>query len=406
MPLNPVVQGMAQASSIYVNQIVYDLRRSGADVTTLSLGEAFFDLPLLDFSKIDIARSFHYSESQGLPELRQRLASYYNTRYGTSIDSNRNLLISAGSKAVIYMALLTMMAPGDEVLVHEPAWLSYPEQARLVRGEPKFIPYDTPVERFHEHMSSRTRALILCNPNNPAGRIYSESEQRTIYEACRSRNICLLVDEAYSDFALDSSFVSMARIVPDLDGVVVVNSISKNLGISGWRIGYAISWPEFIALLLKVNQHIVTCAPTILQMYCAHYFDELIRLTEPQVRQVVEKRGRVAEMLRKADLDFLPGSATFYFFVSIGSFPGTSQEFATKLLLDHAIAVVPGSAYGRSTDRFVRLSIGTESEARIEATLPLIRALAGSNALDSAELAHRLQALSERLAGTRASGPC
>lgn len=388
---------MPEASSIFVNQMVYDLKRLGEDVTTLSLGEAFFDIPRFDFGKLDFAKSHHYSESMGLMDLRLKLAGYHFKRYNTSVDARKELLISAGSKPLIYMAMLTALAAGDEILIHEPSWLSYPEQARLAGAVPKFIPYDEKIEAFAGYFTPRTRMLVICNPNNPAGHVYSRSDLKEIYDLCRSRGVYLLVDEAYSEFAVGDEFVSIAEVVPDKKGIVLVNSLSKNLGISGWRIGYIIAHSEFIAELLKTNQHIITCAPTILQMYCAEYFDQLLEITLPQVRQVVEKRERAASLLAQAGLTGLGGNATFYFFVSIGNFPGSSQDFAMNLLLKDRVGVVPGSAYGQSTDRFVRVSIGTETEPRIAKAFSAIKKMTLLNSFDGEALSDEIAAVKARL---------
>jgi aspartate aminotransferase/aminotransferase len=374
MRLSAAVESIPEALSIYFNQLVYDLKRAGEDIVVLSLGEAFFDIPLFDFHKLDLNKAYHYSDSRGIPELREKIADYYQRYYGASVDPDRELLVSAGSKPIIYMALLCSLDPGDELLIHEPAWLSYQEHARLLGATCCFIPYDSPVEKFEDYFTQRTRVLVINNPNNPAGRLYSREDLERIYTACRSRGIYLLVDEAYSDFVLDDGFVSLAEIAPDKDGVIIVNSLSKNMGMSGWRIGYLISNPTFVDAVLKTNQHIITCAPTILLYYCAHYFDRIIGVTLPQVREVVRKRARVAEMMEQLGLQRLGGGTTFYFFVNIGGFPGTSKEFATKLLFERSIAVVPGSAYGESTDRFIRVSIGSESEERIWEALQIIQA--------------------------------
>ena len=243
--------------------------------------------------------------------------------------------------------------------------------AQLSRARPacargsSLHPIRLPGERLRSPFHGQDQNGDSCNPNNPAGRIYGADELAALYAACRSRGIYLLVDEAYSDFVLDNDFASIARVVPDKDGIVAVNSLSKNMGISGWRIGYAISHPDFIAQLLKLNQHIITCAPTVLLMYCEKYFDRLLSVTLPQVRQVVEKRRRLRVALDETGLKAMAGGATFYFFVSIGNYPGSSTEFALNLLKHRLVAVVPGSAYGESTDRFVRVSIGTESEERV-----------------------------------------
>lgn len=367
------VASLNQAESIYINQIVYDLRRQGCDVTALSLGEAFFDIPMMDFEKLDFSRGYHYSDSQGLPELRSKIADYYHARYNAHVSAADEVLISAGSKAIIYMAMLATLEPGSDVLIHEPAWLSYPEQAKLVGATPRFIPYDTPIELFPSYFGELTKMLVINNPNNPAGRLYTIDELTYIYDQCRSRGIYVLIDEAYSDFVYGDDFHSMAKLFPSKDGIIIVNSLSKNLGISGWRIGYVISDPQVIQHLLKINQHIITCAPTVLQQYCNRYFDEILAITLPQVRDLIEKRNRVAKMLKKLNLPTLPGGATFYFFVSIGDYQGKSNDFALSLLTNYHIAVVPGSAYGSSTDRFIRISIGTESEERIWEALVVIK---------------------------------
>jgi aspartate aminotransferase/aminotransferase len=298
------------------------------------------------------------------------------------MDADKELLISAGSKPIIFMAMQATLNIGDEVLIHEPAWLSYPEQAKLVGAVPKFIPYDCSVKKFTEYFTDKTRMVIINNPNNPAGKIYTESELKKLYEICRPRGIYIMVDEAYSDFVIDSKFHSMATIVPDKDGIIIVNSLSKNMGMSGWRVGYVITSPELIQQLLKLNQHLITCAPTILLSYIAKYFDKVTEITLPQVRDVVEKRQRIAKLIVQECLSIMPGNSTFYLFVNIGGFPGSSLEFSLYMLLFNSVAVVPGSAYGDSTERFVRVSIGTESEERIHDAILMMKDLIGSKDFD------------------------
>lgn len=393
MPISRVAKSIPQALSIYINQIVYDLKRQGVDVCTLSLGEAFFDIPLFDFKKLDVNKCYHYSDSLGIPELRSKIAAFYRKHYGAPVDEKSEILITAGSKIAIFMAMQATVEPGEEVLIHEPAWLSYQEQVRLVGATQKFIPYDCPVSGFDAYMSSSTRMLIINNPNNPAGRIYSREELHQLYEMTRARGIYLLVDEAYSDFVIDDPFVSMAEVVPDKDGIIIVNSLSKNMGISGWRIGYVITSPALIEQLLKLNQHLVTCAPSILLYYLARYFDNITALTLPQVRQVVEKRKRIAAVMDELGLKRLGGESTFYFFVSVEDFPGSSLDLALHLLLTEGIAVVPGSAYGASTERFVRVSIGTESEERIAEALQSLRDAIRMPEFDSAAIDSKLASI-------------
>ncbi|HVZ16967.1 MAG TPA: pyridoxal phosphate-dependent aminotransferase [Terriglobales bacterium] len=363
------VAGVDEALSIYINQLIYGLKHQGEDILTLSLGEAFFDLPLFDFNKLDKDKGFHYSHSRGIPELRDKIAKYYNDHYGATVNPEASVLVTAGSKMAIFMALQAILDPGDDVLIPEPAWLSYQEHARLLDCRPVFLPYDCAIADFARHITPRARVLVMNNPNNPSGRLYTRDELCEIYRTCRARGIYVLVDEAYSDFVVEGGFHSMAHVVPDLDGVIVINSLSKNMGMSGWRIGYVLARPEFIALVLKLNQHLITCAPSILMYYVATHFDDIIRITLPQVRAVTEKRNRIAGYMDQIGLSYLPGSSTFYFFVSIGSSPNSGFDLALQMLLRDHIGVVPGAAYGESTSHFLRISVGAESEQRIALAL-------------------------------------
>lgn len=391
LQISNATQDIPEALSIYINQLVYDQKRKGKDITVLSLGEAFFDIPMFSFGKLNFVKGYHYSDSRGIPELREKIAEFYEKKYSASIEPDTEIIISAGSKPVIYFSLLAILNPGDEALIHEPGWLSYPEQARLVGANPTFIPYDTPIAEFHKYFTDKTRVLIINNPNNPAGRVYDENELKSIYKQCRKEGIYVLIDEAYSDFVIDEKFFSMATVVPDKDGIIIVNSLSKNMGMSGWRVGYVISERNLINEILKLNQHIITCAPTILQYYMAKYFKNVTDITLPQVRETVEKRKRVAKMMDDLRLKRIEGGATFYFMVNIGDFPGSALDLALYLLLKHQISVVPGSAYGQSTSRFVRIGVGTESEERIYDALQIFRDSIHMNEFSQKEIHAKLK---------------
>jgi aspartate aminotransferase/aminotransferase len=364
-----------EAMSVRYNNIVYDLKRQGHEVIVLSLGEAFFDLPLKSMDDLPYPAGFHYSHSRGVPELRERVARYYGERYGVQVNPETEVLLTAGSKAAIYFAMLAALDPGDEVLVPEPMWVSYPEQARLCHAVPKAIPYPSTVSDFEKYLSSKTRMLVINNPNNPSGYVYSEKELRYLSDLAKSNDIYLLSDEAYSDFLIEDKFYSAGHFDQAKSNTIICNSISKNLGISGWRIGYAISNAAFVNQLLKVNQHVITCPATNLQHYLVKHFDDLLELTDPQIKAVVEKRSMVAAYLRSAGLEAVPGTAGFYLFVSIAPSRLNSQEFAMKLLEQDKICVVPGVGYGQSCDRHIRISVGSEPLEKIYRGIDCIKKL-------------------------------
>lgn len=369
-----MVDRISEAGSIRINQRVADAKNAGRDVTVLSLGEAFFDIPMFDFAKVDFARGYHYSDSRGVPGLRRRITDYYLEEYGVRASPDTNVLVSTGSKTCIYLALMALLEPGDEVLVHEPYWLSYPTQVRLAGGVPVAVPHWTRPPGLKEYFSPRTKVVILNNPNNPAGSVYDFDALRYIYQMCREHGAALLVDEAYSDFCTDRSFVSSGRLDASLRDLVIVNSLSKNMGMSGWRLGYMLASDALTNDVLKLNQHLITCAPTVLQLYCEQYFSELRACVAPQIRAVVEKRERLRGVMSRLGLRVMEGASTFYFFIDIAMSGLDSEAYAERLFEDHGIAVVPGRYYGASTDRFVRIGVGTESEERIEAALVKMRA--------------------------------
>ena len=352
---------VVEAMSIKYNTMVYEMKAAGHHVTVMSLGEAYFDIPLMPFDDLPFPDIYHYSHSRGIPELRTKIAEYFRTQYGANFDPTSEIIITAGSKAAIYMSLMSIIDPGDEVLYSEPAWVSYPEQVRLCHGTPIGLPYDQPVTGFGDYITSKTKAIIIANPHNPRGYVFSPEELEHLLGLARKHNLWLLCDEAYSDFATNNSFVSLAKMDPEKSHSIVFNSLSKNFGFSGWRLGYVISNPNLIFEALKINQHLITCPATILEHYVCKHFDEILSITKPQIAALIEHRQKVARYMDKIGLKYLDGSATFYFFVSLNASKLGSEEFATTLLQRHHVAVVPGLGYGPSCDRFIRVSIGAAS---------------------------------------------
>jgi aminotransferase len=364
------------ALSIRYNNRVYELQGAGHDVIVLSLGEAFFDIPLHGFDDLPHPDVFHYSHSRGLPELREKLARYYGTQYGVPVDPASQIIVTAGSKIAIHMALMAILDPGDEVIILEPAWVSYTEQVRLCHGVPVTVPYDVAPTEIEPFIIPRTKCVVLNYPNNPRGQLLTEDDWARLHELAARHDVFLLCDEAYSDFVGHRDrFVSGG--VGDLakQHTIVCNSMSKNYGISGWRVGYLMANETLTEHVLKINQHLVTCPATILSHYLVRHFDELLKVTKPQIAAVVDWRAEVQQHLDRMGLSYLPGPATFYLFVSIADSSLSSDEFCTRLLTERHVCVVPGIGYGASCDDFVRVSVGTESKERTLRGLEAIRDL-------------------------------
>ena len=365
-----------EAMSIKYNTMVYELQRRNVDVIVMSLGEAFFDIPLFSFDNLPLPEIYHYSHSRGIPRLRERLSDYFLKSYDVSFDPETEIIITAGSKVAIHMALMSVIDPGDEVIIHEPAWVSFPEQVKLCYGVPVHVPYYEQVFDFPKYVTNKTKGIIINNPQNPSGKVFGLDELSYLYELAERRNLFVLSDEVYSDFLLaEDKFVSLAAIDTDKTRVMIFNSISKNFGISGWRLGYVIANRGLINQILKVNQHLITCPATILEHYIAEHFDEILEITKPQIQQVLKKRQLLAKHMDQLGMKYLPGTATFYFFVSIENSSLASEDFCSELLQNRHVSTVPGLGYGKSCDRFIRVSVGTESMERTKYGLDSIKAL-------------------------------
>ncbi|MFC9650815.1 MULTISPECIES: pyridoxal phosphate-dependent aminotransferase [unclassified Streptomyces] len=361
-----LMDSVSEASSIRTNNRIYDLRAAGVDIITLSLGEAFFDLPTPSFEGMPGSQIHHYSHSRGVPLLRQKLAKYHESCSGAPVDPETEIMVTAGSKAAIFMTLTALLEPGDEVIIPEPLWVSYPDQVRLARGVPVTTPWYESVGDLESYITPRTRAIIVNNPHNPSGRRLGAAELLALHEMAEKYGLFLISDEAYHEFVPEGEvFVSALEHDPEKRHTIVCNSMSKNYGISGWRIGYLIADEHFTRQVLKLQQHMVTCAPTILSCYLAEHFETILDHTRPQIQRVVSTRNRMAGLLADRGVQCLPGDATFYLFASLGESRLDSTEFAEQLLTRYGTAVVPGTGYGASCDRFIRIAVGAESEDRL-----------------------------------------
>jgi aminotransferase len=376
MKLNDVATTLMEAISIKYNNLVYEMKSRGEDVIVLSLGEAFFDIPVLSFDKLAYPDLYHYSHSRGLPTLRQKISAYYQDRYGVNADPDKEILMTAGSKIGIYYALLSIVEQGDEVLLLEPYWVSYTEQVRLVGAKPVSVPVGESISNLDRYVSPRTSVLVLNNPQNPTGKNFKRDEIEQIFAFAARHGLWVISDEAYSDFVNpEERFISFGSVDRKFERTIIVNSISKNFGISGWRIGYMLSNPTVIDTALKITQHTMTCAPTVLLMYLDQYFEHILKFTMPQITELLAKRERIVNYLESESLKVEAGNATFYFFVSIKPSRLDSVEFCNQLLANYKVVAVPGIGYGQSCDQFIRISIGTESDERIRAGLKRIRQL-------------------------------
>jgi aspartate aminotransferase/aminotransferase len=346
----------------------------GIDIIKLSYGEAYFDIPLFPFNDLPFPDLYHYSHSRGITDLRKAVASYFAQEYDFRFNPDTQIIITTGAKSALFIALLSIINPGDEVIIWEPQWVSYSEMIKLCYGVPVSIPYHDEVPDFGKYITPKTKCLIINNPNNPRGKNFSRSELTSLLNLAKAHDFYLLSDESYSDFRPEGeTFTSLGNIDPGLTHSIVCHSMSKNYGISGWRIGYVMADEALIDQIIKVQQHLVTCPPTILELYMIKHFKEIVEICRPQVKNIVARRKRISEYMDKIGLTYLPGTSTFYHFASIEPSRLRSEEFCTRLLNEKHVSTIPGVGYGLSCDKFIRVSIGTETWERMTQGLDRVK---------------------------------
>ena len=171
--VSKIAEDIPEAASLKFSMMAVRLRQRGRDIIILSTGDVFFDLPLFSFNALPYKLGYHYSDPRGLQELREHVSRYYQKEYGVASNPEREVLVSAGSKVLIYLGLASVLNAGDEVILFEPAWASYSEQVKIAHGVPVLLPYYEDVSNIKNYLTKKTRAIIINNPHNPSGKVYS-----------------------------------------------------------------------------------------------------------------------------------------------------------------------------------------------------------------------------------------
>ncbi len=370
---NKNIKNIKQASSIYWNQIASEKKKINKNFTILSLGEAFLKPKKISLDKFLTEKNFHYSDSRGTPELRKKIADLYLKKHRIKINYKKEIIVSSGSKILTFMSMLALLNRSDKVYTFEPAWLSYADQAKIIGNKIKFLNYNINFQDLEKKLKKDCKIFILNNPNNPSGKLYSKKYLNQFLSILSKKKIILVCDEAYSEFnSYKESFHSALEFHKYKKNVIVINSFSKNFSMSGWRIGYLIADAKVIEKILILNQHLITCAPTILQNYISHNFNKLYTHNKKQIQKLLKKRNKIIFYLKKYNIKFLEGNSTFYFFIKIPNFINV-KKLSIYLLNNQNISVVPGESYGKNTKNFIRISIGTETEAKIVSFIQILK---------------------------------
>ncbi|HEX9017337.1 MAG TPA: pyridoxal phosphate-dependent aminotransferase [Chloroflexota bacterium] len=371
-PLSTRITGMAGSATVQVMNKARALKRQGVDVMDLGGGDPDFDTPEhIQAAAIESMKSgfTHYVASSGIPELRKAIAQKLAAENGVEADPDRGIIVTTGGKLALYQIAMTLLNEGDEVLLPEPAWVTYRPVIELAGG--KVVPLELKVENgfsiTREMLSAaitpRTKVIFLNSPSNPTGKVLTRPELEAIAAAARANDLYVVSDEMYEKIIFDGrEHVSIASLPGMAERTIIVNGHSKAYAMTGWRLGWLAGPPEIVKEIGKVQEQTATCAASFTQIAG---LAALEGPQEPVARMTAEyerRRNFFVDMLNdvKGVSCFKPEGA-FYAFPKF-DLGLNSLELADLLLEKARVAGTPGSAFGAAGDGYVRFSFATAPE--------------------------------------------
>ena len=343
----------------------FDIVGEMEDAISLGVGEPDFDTPwhIRDEGIYSLEKGrTHYTSNAGLKELKTEIDRFLTRRYGVSYDPNKEIMVTVGGSEAIDIAMRAMLDPGDEVLIPQPSYVSYVPCAVLANGTPVIIELKeedefrlTP-EELEAAITPKTKLLVLPFPNNPTGGVMEKSDLEKIAKIIIEHDLFVLSDEIYSELTYLENHVTIASLPGMKERTIVINGFSKSHAMTGWRLGYACGPEPIIKQMLKIHQYAIMCAPTTSQ-YAAV---KALRNGDEDVAGMREEYdGRRRYLLHRFEemgLTCFEPFGAFYAFPCIKEFGMTSEEFATELLKQQKLAVVPGTAFGACGEGYLRIS--------------------------------------------------
>lgn len=359
-PISKTVQELAPSGI----RRFFDVANTMENVISLGVGEPDFDTPWHireeGIYSLEQGRTF-YTSNAGLSELKAEISRYLARRFHLTY-APEEVLVTVGGSEAIDIAMRAMLDPGDEVIIPEPCFVSYLPCVKMAGGVPVPLAleekdqFKLTKEKLLSVLTEKTKIVVLPFPNNPTGAIMTASELREISEVIEERDLFVLSDEIYSELSYQGDHVSVASMPGMAERTVVINGFSKSYAMTGWRLGYAAGPKEIIKQMLKVHQYVIMCAPTTSQ-YAAmealrHGDKDVARMRE----SYDERRRFLVKELNDMGIPCFEPMGAFYVFPNISRFGMTSEEFATRLLHQEKVAVVPGSAFGECGEGYLRIS--------------------------------------------------
>ena len=343
----------------------FDIVSEMPDAISLGVGEPDFDTPWRvreeGIYSLERGRTF-YTSNAGLKELRYEISEYLERKYELVYDPNHEITVTVGGSEGIDIAMRTILDPGDEVIVVQPCFVSYVACVVMAGGTPVIVSlkeedkFKLKKEQLEAAVTDKTKAMIISFPNNPTGAIMTKEDLEPIAKLVEKYDLYVLSDEIYSELTYKTDHVSIASLPGMRERTLVVNGFSKGLAMTGWRLGYICGPQIIMEQMVKIHQYAILCAPTNSQ-YAAI---EGLKNCDDEIQKMRtaynERRRYLMHAFKEMGLRCFEPFGAFYVFPNIQEFGMTSEEFATELLREEKVAVVPGSAFGASGEGYIRIS--------------------------------------------------
>ncbi|WP_373467260.1 aminotransferase [Parageobacillus toebii] len=354
----------------------FDLASSMEGVISLGVGEPDFvtSWNIREACILSLEQGYtSYTANAGLLELRQEIAAYLARKFHIEYDPDTEILVTVGASQAIDLALRATVNPGDEVIVVEPSFVAYESLVTLAGGVP--VPVETNgddhfklrADQIERVITDRTKALIICSPNNPTGTVLHKEELEAIAQIAKKHDLLIISDEIYAELTYDDSYISFAAVDGMRERTILISGFSKGFAMTGWRLGFTAAPAEILQAMLKIHQYAMMCAPTMVQYGAIEALRNGEQDVEYMRKSYRRRRNYFVQSLNEIGLScHMPGGA-FYAFPSIQSTGLTSEQFAEKLLLEEKVAVVPGNVFGASGEGYIRCSYASSMEQLQEA---------------------------------------
>lgn len=353
----------------------FDLAANMEGVISLGVGEPDFVTPwnVREACILSLEQGFtSYTANAGLYELREKISEYLFKRFDLQYDPAEEIIVTVGASQAIDIAFRSIINSGDEVLIIEPCFVSYAPLVTLAGGKPVSVStfgkeeFKVNPKILEKYITSKTKAIMICTPNNPTGTVLSKKELEAVAQIAKRYDLLVVADEIYAELCYEDEYVSMPSIEGMKERTILISGFSKGFAMTGWRLGYIAADRVFARAMLKVHQYSIMCAPTMAQYAALEALenDEDVLYMRKSYQR---RRNYIVQSLNEAGLFcHMPGGA-FYAFPSIKSTGLSSEEFAERLLLEEKVAVVPGNVFGQSGEGYIRCSYASSMEQLQEA---------------------------------------